>query len=310
MAQITVLLAAYNGSAFLSRQIDSVLSQTFSSFHLILSDDGSTDTTADLLDTYAQKYPDKITHYRSGVRFGCAQRHFMHLLERFHDTPYIMFCDQDDVWHPDKMEKTLQTMRSIESDPGVPTLVHTDLRVVDGELRETAPSFCELSHLDGRRTGLHQLLAQNVVTGCTVMINRSLAELACGKPVESGVLMHDWWLALLAAAAGNVGFLPEPTIDYRQHGHNSVGAKNARSAAYLWKRFTDRDARQVMIRTARQADLFLAHYREILSPEQIAMLTDFAHTADARWLRRVRVYLKYRILKYGCVRVIAQLLGG
>ncbi len=310
MAEVTILLAAYNGSGFISQQIDSILRQSFPSFRLILSDDGSTDDTPQLLEHYARQHPDKITHYRSGLRFGCAQDHFMHLLEQFQDTPYLMFCDQDDVWHPDKIEKTLAKMRSLEKDPAVPVLVHTDLRVVDGALQELSPSFCKLSNLDGSRTGLNHLLIQNVVTGCTVMLNRALAALACRKLPEKAMLMHDWWLAILASAAGKVGFLPEATIDYRQHGSNSVGAKNTHSFAYLWKRFTSRDTRQVLIGTARQAKLFLEQYGDILSPGQLAMLKEFAGTADAPWIKRVHIYLKYRILKYGCIRVAAQILGG
>ena len=310
MAEVTVLLAAYNGVQFLSQQIDSVLRQSFSDFRLILSDDGSCDGSDALLERYAREYPDRITHYRSGNRFGCAQTHFMHLLGQFHDTPYTMFCDQDDIWHPDKIEKTLLKMRSLEADPTVPILIHTDLRVVDGSLRETAPSFCRLSNLDGNRTALNHLLIQNVVTGCTVMVNRALAALACRKPIQEKLLMHDWWLAILAAAAGKVGFLPEATIDYRQHSSNSVGAKNSRSAAYLWKRFSAQDTRQVLIGTARQAALFLSCYRDILQPEQLAMLTAFAGTADAPWIKRLHVDLKYRILKYGYIRVAAQILGG
>lgn len=89
---------------------------------------------------YADRYPDRITHYRSGRRFGSAQKHFMHLLEQFGDqADYVMFCDQDDVWHPDKVRLTLRLMEQVETDPSLPVLVHTDLRVVDGELREMDP---------------------------------------------------------------------------------------------------------------------------------------------------------------------------
>lgn len=310
MAEITVLLATYNGADYIRQQVDSILRQTYQDFHLILSDDGSKDNTPELLESYAQKYPDRITHYRSGQRFGCAQAHFMHLLSTFHDTPYIMFSDQDDVWHAAKIEKTLAKMKQVETDPALPTLVHTDLLVVDDVLQPIAPSFCRLSHLDGNRMALNHLIVQNVVTGCTAMLNRSLAELGSRTPADEPMLMHDWWLAILAAAAGNVGFLNEPTISYRQHGNNSVGAKDARSFSYLWGRFSAKDARKVMIGTAQQIQRFLALYADILQPEQLAMLQAFAQTANAPWLTRVNTYRKYRIFKYGFARVLAQLTGG
>ena len=310
MAEITVLLATYNGADFIRQQVDSILRQTYPDFRLVLSDDGSSDNTVRLLESYAQKHPDKIIHYRSGRRFGCAQAHFMHLLAVFHDTPYIMFSDQDDVWHPDKIERTLNKMKAVESDPTLPAMVHTDLRVVDGALREISPSFCKLSHLDGNRMALNHLIVQNVVTGCTAMLNRALAELGSRTPSDEPMLMHDWWLAILASAVGTVGFLSEPTIDYRQHGRNSVGAKNARSFSYLWERFSTKDTRKVLIGTAEQVKRLLAHYGDLLQPEQLAMLQAFAHTIDARRRIRIRTYLKYRIFKYGAVRVFAQLIGG
>lgn len=310
MAEITVLLATYNGADYIRQQVDSILQQTCQDFHLILSDDGSKDNTPELLEYYAQKHPDRITHYRSGQRFGCAQFHFMHLLSAFHDTPYIMFCDQDDVWHKDKIERTLAKMKQVETDPSLPTLVHTDLLVVDDILQPIAPSFCQLSHLDGSRMALNQVVVQNVVTGCTAMMNRALAQLAARTPDREPMLMHDWWLAILATAAGNVGFLNEPTISYRQHGNNSVGAKDTRSFSYLWDRFSSRDTRKVMIGTAEQVKHFLKYYADILQPEQLAMLQAFAQTVTDPWLIRVRTYMKYRIFKYGFFRRLAQLTGG
>lgn len=182
--QILILLAAYKGGRFIRPMVDSILAQDVGGWKLILSDDG--EDTAPILQEYADRYPDRITHYRSGRRFGSAQKHFMHLLEQFGDqADYVMFCDQDDVWHPDKVRLTLRLMEQVETDPSLPVLVHTDLRVVDGQLREMDPSFQHYSGLDGHRLSLPQLLVQNVVTGCTVMINRSLVELAC-RPVGGG----------------------------------------------------------------------------------------------------------------------------
>ena len=215
--QILILLAAYKGGRFIRPMVDSILAQDVGGWRLILSDDG--EDTAPILQEYADKYPDKITHYRSGRRFGSAQKHFMHLLEQFGgQADCIMFSDQDDVWHPDKVRLTLRLMEQAETDPALPVLVHTDLRVVDGQLHEMDPSFQHYSGLDGHRLALEQLLVQNVVTGCTMMINRSLARLACRPVGEGDMLMHDWWLALIAAAMGRAVFLDRATIDYRQHG--------------------------------------------------------------------------------------------
>ena len=233
----------------------------------------------------------------------------MHLLEQFGDqADYVMFCDQDDVWHPDKVRLTLRLMEQVETDPSLPVLVHTDLRVVDGELREMDPSFQHYSGLDGHRLSLPQLLVQNVVTGCTVMINRSLARLAC-RPVEEGdMLMHDWWLALIAAAMGRAVFLDRATIDYRQHGGNVVGAKDPRSAGYVLQKLKGGTVRRSLSDTARQAGAFLACYEQELTPDQRALLADYAAAPQRGKLARLALYRRRGLWKYGLNRRIGQIL--
>ena len=306
---VLILLATYNGEAYIGQQLDSLMEQDYCNFRILVSDDGSADATVSILDHYASSHPDRIQHYRSGQRFGNAQKHFLHLLNQFHDADYIMFCDQDDVWHTDKVRNTLRFMQQIEVNPEIPALVHTDLRVVDGSLNVTAASFCRLCSLNGNRLSLNQLLVQNVVTGCTMMINRALAHLACRKTDMEAVLMHDGWLAMLASACGVTGFLDEATIDYRQHGTNSVGAKNVYSPSYLYQRLRSEKARHAMTDAALQARSFLETYSDVLKPEQTQMLSAFAATPGLSFWGRNRIYLKYNLLKSGVVRIFAQLMG-
>lgn len=306
---VLILLAAYNGKDFIRDMIDSVLAQDYQNLCLIVSDDCSTDGTAEILGQYAVDYPEKVQHYCSGMRFGCAQKHFMHLLSRFHDAPYIMFCDQDDIWYSDKVSRTLELMQCIEMDRKTPALVHTDLRVVDRNLNELAPSFCANSAIDGRRLSFNHLLVQNVVTGCTVMINQTLARLAVRTSDTQDMLMHDWWLALLASACGNCAFLPESTIDYRQHGSNSVGARNVYSVRYLLNRLCSSGMRRSMNDAALQAQAFLNVYQDILDEYQIDLLCAFISTRGKNVFVRDWIYLKHGLLKNGWIRMAAQLLG-
>lgn len=309
MPQITVLLATYNGSKYVRQMIDSVLAQDYDDFHLVLSDDGSKDDTASVLEAYAQAYPQRITHYRSGLRFGNAQDHFMHLLQQFHETPYIMFCDQDDYWHTNKITKTLKKMQEIEK-ANLPAVVHTDLRVVDGQLQLMDPSFMHFSKLKGHRLALHQLLVQNVVTGCTMMLNRELALLACDHMPTDKILMHDWWLALIAAAMGVTGYLNEPTIDYRQHGNNVVGAKNTRSAAYILKKIKNDGVKSAMAQTYRQAKVFDDCFGAMLSAPARKAVQAYAAMAGQNGLLRRICYIKYGFWKCGLQRIVAQLIWG
>ena len=309
MPRITVLLATYNGSKYVRQMIDSVLAQDFEDFHLVLSDDCSKDDTPAILAEYAAKYPNKITHYRSGLRFGNAQNHFLHLLQRFHDTPYIMFCDQDDYWHPDKLAKTLSLM-CITEKSGAPALVHTDLRVVDGDLAQMDPSFMHFSKLRGDRLALRQLLVQNVVTGCTMMVNRSLAELACSRLPEAGILMHDWYLALVAAAMGSISYLDDATIDYRQHGNNTVGAKNTRSLSYIMKKVKNDGVRTAMEQTYAQAATFLDCFGPQLDARSREIVAAYATIGKQGYFARRFTFLKYGFWKCGLQRIVAQLIWG
>ncbi len=305
---VLILLAAYKGQAYIRPMIDSILAQDHPNWKLILSDDG--EDTAPILQEYADAHPDRITHYRSGLRFGNAQKHFMHLLRTFYrEAPYIMFCDQDDVWRMDKVSKTLALMRETETDPAVPVMVHTDLNVVDGDLNPIAPSFIAYSSLDGNRLALNQLLVQNVVTGCTMMVNRALAALADRDVPEGAMLMHDAWLALLASACGKCAFLPLATIDYRQHGHNTVGAKNSRSLGYMLQKIKS-GIRGPMENNARQAGALLGCYADVLTDEQKQLFSDYSSIFEVNKFHRIRRYKKYGLWKNGLHRKVAQLIWG
>ena len=305
MSTVRILLATYNGEKYVGEMIESILAQSHTDWQLVLSDDQSKDRTVSILEDYADKYPDRITHYRSGLHFGNAQGHFLHLLSRFPDAPYIMFCDQDDIWHREKISATLQKMQEIEKS-GVPAVVHTDLRVVDGQLKEMHPSFLGYSGLSGDRLALKQLLVQNVVTGCTMMINRSMAELANGHMPEGKILMHDWWLALIGAALGTVGFLNQSTIDYRQHGNNTVGAKNTRSVSYVLKKIRNDGVRKTMEDTYAQAEVFLETFGDLMAPEQRQVVADYAALKNCGAMGRRIGFLKGKYYKYGIRRIIAQ----
>ena len=306
-AKVTILLAAYKGNEFAGTQIDSILAQDCGDWQLILSDDG--EETADLLESYAAAYPEKIRHIRSGQRFGSAQKHFLYLLAHCGlETPYVMFSDQDDVWHADKVRKTLAVMEAAESDPDEPVLVHTDLKVVDGNLTEIAPSFLAFSKIDGTRLAFNELLVQNVVTGCTMMINHALAVLAVRAENVPQMMMHDWWLALLASAFGKIAFLPEATMDYRQHGKNQVGAKNAGSLGYLLSRLNGSYVTAMRDGTAVQAAAFLKLYGDKMSPEQQKTCRAMAGLVSHGKAWRLRSMSRYHLWKNTLPRKMGQVI--
>ena len=288
MKKVEILLATFNGEPYLSEQLDSILSQDTQNWHLTASDDGSSDRTVEILDAYAQTYPEKIKRVVSGRQFHNARDHFFWLMEQC-DADYIQFCDQDDVWHPDKLRLLQEALEEAEAAYGAdtPLLAFSDQAVVDKNLELIAPSMMVLQQQDSRALDYRNLLYQNVVSGCTMAINRPLAKLAAGCTDTQQVIMHDWWLALTAARFGKMVYVDRATIDYRQHGDNSVGAKNVRSPAFLIYRLLHlREFRSVVFFQKRQALCFLDSYREALSDEEITYLREFGANHSPASLKR------------------------
>lgn len=232
-----IVLATYNGARYLPELLASIRRQTFTAWRLLVRDDGSTDGTRALLEQAAVDDARIQVLADDGARLGPAGN-FGRLLQRaFDDGATTVSCaDQDDVWLPQKLERQQAELRRLADLHGAatPLLVHSDLTVVDGELRILHRSFAQFArvHRDVDDP-LGALLVANCVTGCTLMVNRALLGLALPMPAEAR--MHDWWLALCAAALGRIGYLPDSTVLYRQHGENAVGAIG------LWSRFNPLD---------------------------------------------------------------------
>ena len=304
---VDILLVTYNGERYLKEMLDSLLGQTYHEFHIYARDDRSTDGTPAILDGFCRAYPDKITVLRDGRRKGSARDNFFSLLSNAR-SEYIMFADQDDIWMPDKVESTLSVLREAErKQNGAPLLVHSDLTVVDEEDRILHSSMFALQKLDPERRRLNQLLSQNNITGCTVMINRALADII--RPNE-GALMHDWWIGLVAAAFGGILIAPN-RIHYRQHQTNEVGAKDVKSVSYVKGKLSDTgQIKKSIQKTYRQAAAFLDAYDDMLNDEQKEMICAFAGLDRYGIWKRMRILSKYKLYKSGLYRKIGQIIYG
>lgn len=303
---IVILLAAYNGEKFLKYQIESILAQTCTDWKLVVQDDCSTDSTYNIALCYAHKYPDKIAAFSRRENSGSAANNFFGMLQ-YADGDYMMFSDGDDIWLPEKLSVTLEKMRELEAKNGesVPLLVHTDLKVVDSRLREISGSLLKREHLDFNKWELNHLLAQNIVTGCTLMANKRLVDMIGAPPVHAA--MHDWWLALTASAFGEIGFVKQPTVLYRQHGANLVGAKNASSISYYLKRLLSiGKTRREMYATFEQAREFYELYGNDLADNKKQMLKDYILLPKLSVVGRVRLLNRYDFWKSGFLRRCGQ----
>ncbi len=297
------MLAVFDGEKYLKEQIDSILNQTVKNIKIIIRDDGSRDSSPQIIDDYCNKYPQIISKL-DGVPTGSAKQNFAELLKNC-DSDYIMFCDQDDVWLPEKIEKTLEEMKKAEHGGKTPVLVHTDLKVVDQSLNVISPSFFKFQKLIQDDITLPKLLVQNYVTGCTVMINRALQE-KCGL-IPKECIMHDWWLALVAILFGELVCINEPTMLYRQHSDNQVGAKASYGIAFVKRKLATLDTvRHNYNATYSQAKALLDSYGNLLNENVKEIIDIYCQMPKMNKLKKIRAMQKFGFKKCTLLRVVGQ----
>ena len=304
--KVAILLATFNGEPYIGEQIDSLLRQSYTEWELYIHDDGSTDRTPEIIRTYERTYPDRICVV-PGKSCGGAKENFFYLMRQV-TAPCIMFCDQDDVWFPEKIEETLSRMKVLEaqSGPETPALVFSDLSVVDGKLNLIADRMSDYQKLYPDRIRPKNLMIQNVITGCTVMMNRALLELALKVENTDDVIMHDWWCALVASVFGRIAYVDKPLVCYRQHGTNSVGAKKINSVKYLQARLRKPgDMKGSLAATQRQAQLLVNTYSV-----SDYVIREYGQISKKTKVQRIRFYVKNEIKKCGWQRNLGLLFWG
>ena len=292
-SHIVIVLASFNGADFLREQLESLIAQTESQWNLLIRDDGSTDDTLETTQDYSNKDRRIQLLPGDGAAAGSALGNFAILLEAAFElgAEYIFCCDQDDVWEPDKLELVLARLKQLEGEGGRPCLVHHDLVVVNEALEPLADSFVELMKLQpGDQHDPQRLISHNEVTGCAMACNRALLEIAL--PVSGQAVMHDWWFAMCAGFFGQLVFMPEKLVKYRQHGKNTIGAKS------FWhglNPFTDwvagwKCGNKEFLSTVNQSMAFQLAMTDRLQkePELLATLVRYSGLATATPWQRLR----------------------
>lgn len=288
---ITILLATYNGITYLPDLIASLQSQTFDDFQVLMRDDLSTDGTPEYLANVC--CGDSRFHLLSpGSHLGASGNFFSLLREA---QGYTAFCDQDDVWHPRRLEACMSRMQKAESElaPGTPVLVHSDLRIIGPTGVPLHDSFIRYQGWHIQDTGLNRLLVTNNVTGSSMLINDALRSMAVMVD-DRKVFMHDWWIAKTCAATGVICPIEEPLVDYRQHGDNAVGASSGGTLQRFLSAVTHPDrTRKRVQETFDEARLLLMTYDALLPPGAKELLTSFVS------IQTLPKHLRYQKLKQG-----------
>ena len=219
---IEVLLPTYNGESFLKEQINSILKQDYNgSLKIIIRDDGSVDNTNTILHDYQKKYPDQVTIINDQLGNLGPIKNIQELIIRS-TAPYIFLSDQDDLWHPNKVSRLYDILRSHEGKTNnkKEIIVHCDLEVIDRTGVTISSSFFKSDRL---HLNPNNLPVENFVTGNAMCFNRLVVEKFQSFP--DTCLMHDWWLALqVHHNDGHIITVKEQLGKYRQHDTNVVGA--------------------------------------------------------------------------------------
>lgn len=223
---IAILLSTYNGERYIKTLIESILNQSYQNFILYIRDDGSQDSTLAIIKNFCKNHSN-IVLIESNENLG-SKYSFLKMLSLI-ESDYYMFCDQDDIWLPFKIECTFNEMKKWElSHPGIPIIVHTDLKVVDSELNIKADSFWQYRRISTNIPHTFNLLCHyNDVTGCVMMINKETKSV-CAQIFNLELpkfLYHDAIISIIAAKSG--GFiipLKKATILYRRHEGNETDA--------------------------------------------------------------------------------------
>ncbi|MBR4017306.1 MAG: glycosyltransferase family 2 protein [Oscillospiraceae bacterium] len=289
-----IVMSTYNGGQYLRDQLDSVLRQTVADFTLLIRDDGSSDNTVQII----QSYTDPRIRLIAGENLGPSGSFFALLDEARHlGATYVFFCDQDDIWLENKLELLLAEIRDISG----PALVFSDFSMIDGQGELTGDSYAAMAGLRIPADGnfFPKLLAQPYIFGCASVLNGELLELIKSPP--AGIEMYDCWIGLVASLFGTVQYLPVSTIQHRFHSSNATGQAGMNALSTRLRRITKefRKQRDNTRLRLQQADLLLDRYGMDIPAAYRRQLSDIATAGRKGGFRAVRTLKKYTVARGG-----------
>lgn len=306
---VAICMATYNGEKFIKEQIESICLQSYTDWVLFIRDDRSQDGTHKILRQYEKELNGKIVLIEDDqIQGGSSKKNFAAILNwvnKHYKFMYYMLSDQDDYWLPQKVEKSVNKVKKAEQRYNGPILVHTDLKVVDWQLNTLGESFIKYRALNPDVKDINHLLVQNNITGCTMCWNEALNKIL--DLSDDAVAMHDWWTALTASCFGRIEYLKEPTILYRQHDNNVVGATKVNSISFILNRLSGNSyVKKTLNMSIEQANAFVKHYNKKLSNEQRLEISRFAHLDKKNKISKIFTIFRHGYLKQGIIQIIGE----
>jgi rhamnosyltransferase len=282
---ISILMATYNGEKYIRQQLLSLLAQTYPHWQLWIKDDGSTDTTGLIIDEFCTLDPRIRKVFSSENNLGAGKAFFS--LLQYANTPYTIFCDQDDIWLDKKLEELIRYAdeKLISDKIG---MVYCDAYAYS----DTSGTIISqsISHLHAQT--LNEFLFFNSgYQGCSILFNQPLGKMA--QNYTADFYMHDDIISLLAHTFGDVHFLDKPLMLYRQHANNVTG-QTARGYWDMIRGFFRSGAAVLSHRHYEEKKEFFNHYRTIMSPKDILLFEAYLNFPKAMYITRIWIIVSNR----------------
>jgi len=275
---VAILLCTYNGSQFLAKQLDSLEIQTYQNWIVFASDDGSTDESLKILQKYQAKWPAGKLNIRTGPKKGFC-RNFQYLIsDNSILADFYAFCDQDDIWLPEKLARALRALKGIQ--PQLPAVYgsRTHLMDEDGALMGLSPSF-------PLAPSFENALVQSIAGGNTMVFNQAAKRVIQIDDPLYEIVSHDWWAYLVITGVGGIFIYdPMPNTYYRQHKANIVGGKKGFLKKFIRVRSLLTGNLKHWIESRNKALASIDHY---LTPENQEIFKKFCYYRKAAVFKRV-----------------------
>lgn len=291
------MMATYNGEKYVREQIVSILNQSYSEWKLYVRDDGSTDHTIDIINEYQSIYPEKIVFIQDRSNLKGSKENFSIIYETVEEADYYAFCDQDDIWYPNKLLDIISVIKKYDR---IPTLIYHDVKLVDEKLNDIANSFFKYTSLSlGGENNIHQTLQYNCVPGCTMLLNKKLKGMIQSIPNEC--IMHDWWILLVTLCLeGNIVYLDKVLGQYRQHNNNQIGAVKGKNILQMFIKCFDvhrvryyiNNNRRMRQERITQTEELLKQYGDKITSNNLEIIMDYLDILKSN--KKIRNLIKAR----------------
>ena len=224
--KVAILMSTYNGEKYIKSQLESILNQTYKNIEIYIRDDGSKDNTIVILEEYEKQGKIKLI---KGKNLGFIKS-FRELLNICDKADYYSYCDQDDIWMEDKIEKAVKLLNKEKEINNIPILYASNYDYYDGDMK-----FIKHTGFENKGPSFAKSLVECIAPGMTMVINQ-IAKDSIYESMEKDCLLHDWWTYEVCAGIGKVIYDGnEITVKYRRHTNNVTTVETTFIKKFIWR---------------------------------------------------------------------------